>query len=102
MCYEYEQPRYTVNLEKTLAAGHEIFPDSAYFLNSLINIYVYTNRNDKALEALDNGASLDSVLKMESREAIGRFKYVEETQVLKEYNDIFRVIEDEFLGKEDE
>jgi tetratricopeptide (TPR) repeat protein len=57
LCYEYEQARDTVNLEKTLAAGHEIFPDSAYFLNSLINIYVYTNRNDKALEALNLAAS---------------------------------------------
>jgi len=60
LCYEYEQARDTVSLEKTLAAGHEVFPDSSYFLNSLINIYVSTNRNEKALEALNLAASKQS------------------------------------------
>ena len=60
LCYEYEQARDTVSLEKTLISGHEIFPDSSYFLNSLINIYVSTNRNEKALEALNLAASKQS------------------------------------------
>ena len=60
LCYEYEQARDTVSLEKTLAAGHVVFPDSSYFLNSLINIYVSTNRNEKALEALNLAASKQS------------------------------------------
>ena len=29
------------------------FPDSAFFLNNLINTYIYSNRNEKALEMLN-------------------------------------------------
>ncbi len=43
---------------------------------------------DKALEALDNGATLSSILNLESREAIGRFKYVEEERIEAEYKAI--------------
>lgn len=53
LCYEYEQAKDTVNLENTLAEGSKVFPDSTYFLNSLINLYVATNRNDQALESLN-------------------------------------------------
>ena len=53
LCYEYEQAKDTVNLEKTLMEGSQVFPDSTYDLNSLINLYVATNRNDQALESLN-------------------------------------------------
>ena len=53
LCYEYEQAKDTVNLEKTLMEGSQVFPDSTYYLNSLINLYVATNRNDQALESLN-------------------------------------------------
>lgn len=53
LCYEYEQAQDTVNLMKTLQEGREIFPDEEYFLNSLINLYIYSNKNDEALAALN-------------------------------------------------
>lgn len=60
LCYEYEQAKDTANLEKTLQSGSQVFPDSAYFLNSLINIYVSTNRNEQALEALNTALTKQS------------------------------------------
>lgn len=69
LCYEYEQAKDTVSLEKTLEEGRRVFPDEDYYLNSLINIYIYTGRNDQALEALNaaiakkpNEASLYNVM----------------------------------------
>lgn len=53
LCYEYEQAKDTVGLEKTLKEGREIFPDEEYYLSSLINIYIYTNQNEKAIELLN-------------------------------------------------
>ena len=40
-------------LEKTFEEGMQIFPDSAFFLNNLINTYIYSNRNEKAVEMLN-------------------------------------------------
>lgn len=57
LCYEYEQAKDTANIEKTLTEGMELFPDSSYFLNSLINLYIYTGRNDQALELLNTAVS---------------------------------------------
>jgi len=34
-----------------------LFPDSSYFLNSLINLYIYTGRNDQALQLLSTAIS---------------------------------------------
>ena len=53
LCYEYEQAEDTVSLMKTLQEGREIFPEEEYFLNSLINLYIYSNKNDEALAALN-------------------------------------------------
>ena len=58
LCYEYGEARTaqdSVMLEKTFEEGMQVFPDSAFFLNNLINTYIYSNRNEKALEML-NGA----------------------------------------------
>lgn len=56
LCYEYGEAKTaqdSVMLEKTFEEGMKIFPDSAFFLNNLINTYIYSNRNEKALEMLD-------------------------------------------------
>ena len=72
LCYEYGEAKNaqdSINLENTLVEGLQIFPDSAFYLNNLINIYIYSNRNEKALEALNtaiqknpNDASLYNVM----------------------------------------
>ena len=56
LCYEYGEARTaqdSVMLEKTFEEGMQVFPDSALFLNNLINTYIYSNRNEKALEMLN-------------------------------------------------
>lgn len=53
LCYEYEQAKDTVNLEKTLEEGLVKFPEEKYYLMSLINNYIYSNRNEKALQYLN-------------------------------------------------
>ena len=56
LCDEYGEARTaqdSVMLEKTFEEGMQVFPDSAFFLNNLINTYIYSNRNEKALEMLN-------------------------------------------------
>ena len=56
LCYEYGEARTaqdSVMLEKTFEEGMQVFPDSAFFLNNLINTYIYSKRNEKALEMLN-------------------------------------------------
>ena len=56
LCYEYGEARTaqdSVMLEKTFEEGMQVFPDSTFFLNNLINTYIYSNRNEKALEMLN-------------------------------------------------
>ena len=56
LCYEYGEARTaqdSVMLEKTFEEGMQVFPDSEFFLNNLINTYIYSNRNEKALEMLN-------------------------------------------------
>ena len=56
LCYEYGEARTaqdSVMLEKKIEEGMQVFPDSAFFLNNLINTYIYSNRNEKALEMLN-------------------------------------------------
>lgn len=56
LCYEYGEARTaqdSVMLEKIFEEGMQVFPDSAFFLNNLINTYIYSNRNEKALEMLN-------------------------------------------------
>ena len=56
LCYEYGEARTaqdSVMLEKTFEEGMLIFPKSSFFLNNLINTYIYSNRNEKALEMLN-------------------------------------------------
>ncbi len=53
LCYEYEQAKDSVGLERTLKEGMEKFPDEKYYLLSLINNYIYSNRNEQAIEYLN-------------------------------------------------
>lgn len=59
LCYEYEQAKDTVNLEKTLEEGMQKFPEEPYYLMSLINNYIYSNRNEKAVQYLNTAISKD-------------------------------------------
>lgn len=52
LVYEYEQVKDSVNMEKTLEEGMKIFPDSSFFILNLINTYLYSDRNEKAVDML--------------------------------------------------
>lgn len=60
LCYEYEQAKDSVNLEKTLIEGMSKFPEESYYLLSLINNYIYSNRNEQAIEYLNAAIAKDS------------------------------------------
>ena len=59
LCYEYEQAKDSVGLEKTLKEGMELFPEEPYYLLSLINNYIYSNRNDEAISYLNQAIAKD-------------------------------------------
>lgn len=50
---EYRQMNDTVSFERILKEGVEKFPKENYYLLSLINIYIYSNKNDEAIAFLD-------------------------------------------------
>jgi len=60
LCSEYEQIRDTVNLEKTIEEGFKVFPDSSYYLFNLINMYISTDRNEKAIDMLNTAIAKDA------------------------------------------
>lgn len=53
LCYEYQQAKDTVNYEKTLTEGLAKFPEEEWYLLNLINTYIYSGKNEKALEYLN-------------------------------------------------
>ncbi|MDL2265821.1 tetratricopeptide repeat protein [Parabacteroides sp. OttesenSCG-928-G21] len=53
LAYEYEQVGDTVKWEQTLEEGMAKFPDEKYFLMVLINNYIYSNRNEQAIDFLN-------------------------------------------------
>ena len=60
---------------------------------------------NESLEALNNGASINDILKMDVRERIGRYKYTLEADVDTEYDKIYKELAVEIaniLGKEDQ
>ena len=57
LCGEYEQLKDSVNLEKTLEEGLRVFPDSSYYLFNLINMYIGSEKNEKAIEMLNSAIS---------------------------------------------
>ena len=60
------------------------------------------NWHEKAIEALNNGISYKVIENSEARGLIGRYKYVNEDDVLKEYNNINKLVTEEFNIKEEE
>jgi tetratricopeptide (TPR) repeat protein len=52
LTFVYEQAKDSVNLEKTLEEGMRLFSDSSFFILNLINNYIYSERNDKAIDLL--------------------------------------------------
>lgn len=59
LAYEYLQVKDTVNFEKTLEEGLAKFPNEEYYLMNLINNYIYSDRNEKALEYLNTAIAKD-------------------------------------------
>lgn len=58
LCYVYDQVlKDTVGLEKILEEGMKLFPDSSYFLNNMINVYISTKRNEQAMQLLNTAIS---------------------------------------------
>ena len=60
---------------------------------------------NESLEALNDGASINDILKMDVRERIGRYKYTLEADVDTEYDKIYKELAVEIaniLGKEDQ
>ncbi|MCC8171651.1 MAG: hypothetical protein LIP00_07670, partial [Parabacteroides sp.] len=53
LCAEYQQANDTVNFQKTLEEGVAKFPEETYYLLNLINIYIFSNKNEEALAYLD-------------------------------------------------
>jgi len=50
-----------------------------------------------ATKAIDNGISFKKIENSNSKNIIGRFKYIEEENIAVEYNNTLKLIEDEFL-----
>ncbi|MDF9829577.1 tetratricopeptide repeat protein [Parabacteroides sp. PF5-6] len=50
--YEYQELRDTANMEMVAKEGLAIFPQEPFFILNLINIYIYTNRNEEAIDYL--------------------------------------------------
>lgn len=51
---EYVKVKDTVNFVKVLKAGFEKFPQEAWFLQNLINYYIFTNQSKEALVYLNS------------------------------------------------
>ena len=59
LAYEY-QAKDTVNFEKVLEEGMAKFPNEEYYLMNLINNYIYSGRNEKAIEYLNTAIAKDA------------------------------------------
>jgi len=57
--YEYEQQKDTMNMEAVAKEGAQLFPEEPYFLLNLINIYIYTNRNEEAINRLNQAIAAE-------------------------------------------
>ena len=56
---EYLGQNDTVNFVRTLKEGFAAFPREAWFLQNLINHYIYSNQSEEALTYLDNALEND-------------------------------------------
>jgi len=64
--------------------------DKQFLMMSLILAFY-----DKSETALKNGAAIDNIVAMPSREKIGRFKYVAEDNIKTEYEEIIKALDNE-------
>lgn len=60
LAYEYEQLKDSVKLEQVLKEGMQKFPEEKYYLLSLINNYIYSNRNEEAIQYLNTAIANES------------------------------------------
>jgi tetratricopeptide (TPR) repeat protein len=60
LAYEYEQQKDSVKLEQVLKEGLQKFPEEKYYLLSLINNYIYSNRNEEAIQYLNTAIANES------------------------------------------
>ncbi|MDR3141744.1 MAG: tetratricopeptide repeat protein [Tannerellaceae bacterium] len=60
LAYEYEQLKDSVKLEQVLKEGLQKFPEEKYYLISLINNYIYSNRNEEAIQYLNTAIANES------------------------------------------
>ena len=73
--------------------------DKQYMMMDLVLVYY-----DQSVEALEKGAKLQNLINLPVREQIGRFKYVTEDEIQKEYEKVKEELHIEIanaLGKED-
>lgn len=57
--YEYEQLQDSTNMERVLLEGLKLFPEEEYYLMQLINTYIYSNRNEEAINYLNQAIQGD-------------------------------------------
>ena len=50
---------------------------------------------EMGLDAIENKADIEKIVKLSVREKIGRFKYVEESKIDEEYEEIIKLLEQE-------
>jgi len=60
LIWQYELVKDSVSMEKTLEEGMKIFPDSSFYILNLINLYIGSDRNDKAIEMLTAAIAKDA------------------------------------------
>ncbi|MBQ4105350.1 MAG: V-type ATP synthase subunit A [Clostridia bacterium] len=61
----------------------------------LMMMELILNFYDLSLGALEQGADIDAIVKMDVRERIGRFKYVSNDEIKKQYSDILSALDKE-------
>ena len=59
---EYVIKKDTVNFVKTLQEGVNLFPNEAWFLQNLINYYIFSGKSDVAIKYLDKAIEKDPKL----------------------------------------
>ena len=62
LCEEYQKQKDTVNYVKVLEEGIEKFPAEAWFLQNMINTYIYSGQTEKALKYLNTAIERDPTL----------------------------------------
>lgn len=56
---EYEELKDTANLIATYKEGAQVLPDEPFYIQNLINLYIYTGRTDDAIAYLDEALEQD-------------------------------------------